>query len=430
MKLIKIITVIMFLLALANFAFAEQWYGTVTLVNSTAPDGTFIELLDYSTNTTIGSTYYYYGGGLPFFPVETYSAGTLSSSGQVFFRINGCDANEGIQTIGVNNNISCPICDDTTHLLNISSNILDCRGCQDKDGDGFNGTSSYCLTGTDCNDNNISVFTNMSGYSDLDNDGYGAGFLINSICTNGSLPLGYSAVNTDCDDTNSSIWANVSGYVDADSDGYGAGSLMTFCTAGALPSGYVTNNLDCDDTNLAVNPIATKTDCGTDWNCDGKMIACPRSSSGAGCTSAYTNCTAWTECSVAGTQTRDCTDAKRCTTSVKTETQSCTYVAPVVETPPQTETPPVETPPQTETGGNSASSNTTNAGVNVEQGTNTTTTTTTGSGNALTGQVIAGQGFKPTWWMSLLALFVVIGVLVGGYFFYKGRKDNEVIILK
>ncbi len=68
---------------------------------------------------------------------------------------------------------------------------------EDNDGDGY-------YTGDDCNDNDASVWQNLGGYLDYDEDGFGTGQLI-EVCSGSDLSEGYSYINEDCDDNNAFI---------------------------------------------------------------------------------------------------------------------------------------------------------------------------------------------------------------------------------
>ena len=154
----------------------------------------------------------------------------------------------------------------------------------DFDGDGFGDPLSSAtvncfqppgkvLNNTDCNDNNNLVWQNLSGYADVDSDGYTTGALL-TICTGATLPAGYSAssLGTDCNDNNNLVWQNLSGYVDVDGDGYTTGTQLTICSGTSLPSGYSAGSLgnDCNDNNPAIHPGATEIVCdNTDSDCDG-----------------------------------------------------------------------------------------------------------------------------------------------------------------
>ena len=121
--------------------------------------------------------------------------------------------------------------------------------CIDLDGDGY-GVGEDCL-GTDCNDDDSTAHTTITGYPDADEDGEYSD-VGEQLCV-GSLPTGYSATaGTDCDDDDAAVWESLTGYVDADEDGYGDATAVELCTDGNLPDGYVDNGTDCDDTDIAV----------------------------------------------------------------------------------------------------------------------------------------------------------------------------------
>ena len=85
----------------------------------------------------------------------------------------------------------------------------------------------------------------------------------------------------DCDDNDSSVWQNLTGYTDFDGDGFGSGSFVVVCSGVNLPSGYVADGSDCDDGDVAVNPGALEI-CGdgVDNDCDGLV-------DGVGCASGF-----------------------------------------------------------------------------------------------------------------------------------------------
>lgn len=107
----------------------------------------------------------------------------------------------------------------------------------------------------DCDDNNPNVWISLSGYKDLDGDGYTVGNR-ETFCTGGSLPAGYIAISSgqDCDDSDNTVWRSVQLYVDADGDGYTVGNPATYCLGGNNPIGYSETSLgeDCDDSDATI----------------------------------------------------------------------------------------------------------------------------------------------------------------------------------
>jgi len=125
------------------------------------------------------------------------------------------------------------------------------KNCNDADGDGY-GVGADCL-GTDCDDTDPTIFTNLQAYPDADGDGHFA-TEAETVCSDGStIPATYSASQgDDCDDTDSAAYQELQGYADADGDGVAAATAIaeTLCTGGTLPAGYVdTAGTDCDDSD-------------------------------------------------------------------------------------------------------------------------------------------------------------------------------------
>jgi len=135
--------------------------------------------------------------------------------------------------------------------------------CVDRDVDGVNETSRYdstkgelyCGNQIDCDDNNPAASVTVSGYADVDGDGYGAGDL-ETFCTDGNLPIGYVGNHDDCNDADNSVWQNLIGYVDSDGDGFGVEPSMNICSGTNLPLGYSAISGDCNDIDPLVNPTA------------------------------------------------------------------------------------------------------------------------------------------------------------------------------
>mgnify|MGYP001242790032 CR=1 FL=1 len=128
----------------------------------------------------------------------------------------------------------------------------------------------------------------VSCYSDLDQDGYGAGPPVAA----GSSPCGpgYTSIPGDCNDANPLVYPGApeicdgldndcNGAVDeglpqpyyADMDGDGFGDESTMIVTCAPPTGYVLRASDCDDTNAAVYPGAQEICDGVDNDCNGTI---------------------------------------------------------------------------------------------------------------------------------------------------------------
>ena len=79
--------------------------------------------------------------------------------------------------------------------------------CKDNDGDGYDGKTADCSSGTDCNDANAAVWQLLTGYVDADGDGYTVGSAV-SVCSGNSLPSGYTVMSlgTDCNDNDAAVY--------------------------------------------------------------------------------------------------------------------------------------------------------------------------------------------------------------------------------
>jgi hypothetical protein len=118
----------------------------------------------------------------------------------------------------------------------------------DRDGDGF-------ASETDCNDADPAFHSYLVGFPDSDGDGVGAGASA-GLCTDGTLPAGYSALGTDCapDDGTAWRWVNL---VDRDGDGATV-TAAPVCAGAVLPAPYRESAIgnDCDDANAGVSSWA------------------------------------------------------------------------------------------------------------------------------------------------------------------------------
>ena len=140
----------------------------------------------------------------------------------------------------------------------------------DNDGDSYGagaGIPAICslpggqsVLDTDCDDDDSNdtdanqaalIYPGASYFADNDDDGFGAGAGIPSVC---ALAAGQSVLSTDCDDDDSDdtdadqaalIFPGASYYADDDGDGFGAGSAIPGTCD--LPAGQSVLDTDCDD---------------------------------------------------------------------------------------------------------------------------------------------------------------------------------------
>ncbi len=153
-------------------------------------------------------------------------------------------------------------------------------------------TTTYWCTvttnGVSCTDSvTVTVQQPDLYYTDIDNDGFGAGTATSSC----AAIAGYVLNNTDCDDSNANINTAANEicndvddncnssidegltftdyYADLDNDGFGAGAATNSCVD--LGAGYVLNNTDCDDTNANINTAANEICNDIDDNCNSSI---------------------------------------------------------------------------------------------------------------------------------------------------------------
>ncbi|HQK97314.1 MAG TPA: MopE-related protein, partial [Bacteroidia bacterium] len=108
------------------------------------------------------------------------------------------------------------------------------------------------------------IFTTY--YVDADGDGFGS---TTSLVACSNPGTGYVLNNTDCNDNDILVYTSSSLYIDVDGDGYDAGTSVQ-CYGATLPSGYIASTLgsDCNDANANVHPNATEVCNGIDDDCD------------------------------------------------------------------------------------------------------------------------------------------------------------------
>lgn len=123
------------------------------------------------------------------------------------------------------------------------------------------------LGANDCNDADLSVWQNLTGYQDADNDTYTFGGAQN-VCSGVSLPSGWrSAPNgNDCNDSDATRWQYLTGYLDADGDTFTLSITGQVCSGTDFPPYNTTTNpyrktqsspLDCYDLNKDAKPGQT-----------------------------------------------------------------------------------------------------------------------------------------------------------------------------
>lgn len=110
-------------------------------------------------------------------------------------------------------------------------------GCRDIDGDGFDGKTSTCPNGKDCNDNDREINPEAT-----------------DICGNGK--------DENCDGEKKKCTQNCQ---DEDGDGYGVENANQGCT---------NPQPDCNDEDKNIHPGATETCNGKDDNCNGQTDEC------------------------------------------------------------------------------------------------------------------------------------------------------------
>ena len=153
--------------------------------------------------------------------------------------------------------------------------IQDCNRTADLidvDGDGV---VAVAVGGTDCDDNNPTIYQPLTGFIDADGDGYTIG-PARTFCSGAELAGGLSPISlgTDCNEADSLSYQNLTGYQDADGDGFTTGDAQTLCSGAALAAGFASTastEVDCNDDQSYIHPGAAQLMNGIDTNCDGNL---------------------------------------------------------------------------------------------------------------------------------------------------------------
>ncbi|MBT6689979.1 hypothetical protein HOB04_01250 [archaeon] len=117
-----------------------------------------------------------------------------------------------------------------------------------------NDTDGYRASDGDCNDNDSIIYPNATEipYNGIDEDCSGQDLI--DVDNDGHN------FTIDCDDNDISLYLNLTGYADKDNDTWTFGNATTFCTNTTLPLGYITtqNKEDINDNDSTVYPGAIK----------------------------------------------------------------------------------------------------------------------------------------------------------------------------
>lgn len=152
----------------------------------------------------------------------------------------------------------------------------------DYDNDGVSSSS-------DCNDADNSISAYQTYYRDADGDGLGTSSTTSVVCSY-TVTTGYvtnaSDLNdsdydndgvssgSDCNDADSAVSSNLTVYQDYDGDGLGNPAVSQQVCATTAPTGYVTNNSDTDDSGVVPEPTYSPIEYlsnGIDDDGDGKI---------------------------------------------------------------------------------------------------------------------------------------------------------------
>ncbi len=151
MRIEKLFLIFLVIFALfSSITYADNWFGLATLPEGQAPNGTLIECFDFSNDNSLG-TASYFNSNPPFYAVPSYwMVVDPNFNGDVYFKVGGHPVDQPPQKVGEFNGISCSICSDTTHWLNLT--------VTDADGDGYaKGFDEYKGADKDCDDNNSDI---------------------------------------------------------------------------------------------------------------------------------------------------------------------------------------------------------------------------------------------------------------------------------
>ncbi len=187
-------------------------------------------------------------------------------------------------------------------------------------------------------------------------------------------------------------------------------------------SGWVQFDSPNGGVDTGNNVVWANTSAFSFWGVFGTLVPAPSTSTGGGGSGYKWKCTGWSECGSSGIQTRICTNegSNRGTVGKPAEAQSCTYVPPT-QMPAAGQTPAEPTEPLTTGPGSAEQGTEASAGTIGQDNAGTAPT----GGNLITGQAIGSGGNVPSWWVSAIVLTGIIGLITGGYFYFKKSDKME-----